>query len=152
MKAKLLISGCLCGHNTKYNGGNNLIPELKSIEKYFELYPICPEVMGGLSTPREPSEIRGEKVVSRLDADVTELFLSGADTALKIAQNQGITLALLKEASPSCGVKLIYDGSFSGKKISGNGKTTELLRRNGILVFSENEIDLLLKEIGIDEF
>ena len=80
------------------------------------------------------------------------MLFRSADTALKIAQNQGITLALLKEASPSCGVKLIYDGSFSGKKISGSGKTTELLRRNGILVFSENEIDLLLKEIDIDEF
>lgn len=152
MKTKLLISGCFCGQNTKYNGGNNLLSNLKELEQYFELYPICPEVMGGLPTPREPSEIQQDKVFSRQGVDVTQQFLSGANSALKIAQKNGITLALLKEASPSCGVSFVYDGSFSGRKIFGIGKTAQLLRQNGILTFSENELEDLFKIIHVDLF
>ncbi len=146
-KPKLLISRCLCGENTKYNGGNNLIQQLDAIINNFELIYICPEVMGGLTTPRNPSEIKGQKVLSSTGKDVTMEFISGAQHALLLAQQHQVKYALLKESSPSCGVNRVYDGTFSGRKIEGSGMTTQLLKKNGILVFSENEIEELLKNI-----
>ena len=148
MKTKLLISACLCGKNTKYSGGNNLIEGLSKIEDNFELFLVCPEVDGGLSTPRDPSEQQGEKVVSNTGVDVTKEFNLGAKIALDIAKKNNIKYALLKESSPSCGNNFIYDGTFAGKKISGQGVAAKLLTENGILVFSENEIENLLKIIG----
>lgn len=148
MKEKLLISACLCGKNTKYNGGNNLIPNLGKIEENFELFLVCPESDGGLTTPRNPSEQQGEKVVSNKGVDVTTEFNLGAKIALDVALKNNIKYALLKESSPSCGTNLIYDGTFSGKKINGMGVAAKLLKENGILVFSENEIEKLLKIIG----
>lgn len=144
MKEKLLISACLCGQNTKYSGGNNALKNLELLEQKFILIPICPEVMGGLSTPRDPSEQKGDKVFSNKGKNVTKEFELGAYTALKIAKENGATLALLKEASPSCGSHLIYDGSFSGTKIAGEGVATKLLRENQIIIYSENQIDELL--------
>ncbi|MDE6407223.1 MAG: DUF523 domain-containing protein [Anaeroplasmataceae bacterium] len=146
MKTKLLISACLCGKNTKYNGGNNLLSRLSEIEEKFELYYICPEVMGGLTTPRDPSENRGELVFSNKGKDVTKEFNLGAQKALKIALDNDIHLALLKESSPSCGSHKIYDGTFSGIKISGQGVAAKLLKEHKIKIFSEEEIDLLLSE------
>jgi uncharacterized protein YbbK (DUF523 family) len=145
---KLLISACLCGKNTKYNGGNNLIANLSILEKHFELFMVCPESDGGLTTPRNPSEQLGDKVVSNKGVDVTAEFNLGAKIALEVALKNNIKYALLKESSPSCGSNLIYDGTFSGKKIKGMGVAAKLLRDNGILVFSENEIEKLLKIIG----
>ena len=145
MKEKLLISACLCGKNTKYSGGNNLISRLKEIEEKFELYLVCPEVDGGLSTPRNPSEQRGELVVSNVGVDVTKEFNLGAKIALEVALKNNIKYALLKESSPSCGSKLIYDGTFTGTKINGQGVAAKLLVQNGIEVYSENEIEKLLK-------
>ncbi|MDE6584867.1 MAG: DUF523 domain-containing protein, partial [Anaeroplasmataceae bacterium] len=101
MKEKLLISACLCGQNTKYSGGNNALKNLELLEQRFILIPICPEVMGGLSTPRDPSEQKDDKVFSNKGKDVTKEFELGAYTALKIAKENGVTLALLKESSPS---------------------------------------------------
>ncbi len=146
-KPKLLISRCLCGDNTKYNGGNNLIQQIQLIKDNFELIYICPEVMGGLTTPRNPSEIKDQKVLSSMGKDVTKEFVSGAKQALFLAQDHQVHYALLKEASPSCGVHRIYDGTFLGRKIEGSGITTQLLKKNGILVFSEHEIEELLKII-----
>lgn len=148
MKEKLLISACLCGKNTKYSGGNNLISNLKEVEENFELFMVCPEVDGGLTTPRNPSEQRGDMVVSNQGKDVTKEFNLGANIALDIALKNNIKYALLKESSPSCGSKSIYDGTFTGKKINGMGVSAKLLKENGILVFSENEIENLLKIIG----
>jgi uncharacterized protein YbbK (DUF523 family) len=148
MKEKLLISACLCGKNTKYNGGNNLISNLGKIEENFELFLVCPESDGGLTTPRNPSEQQGEKVVSNKGVDVTTEFNLGAKIALDVALKNNIKYALLKESSPSCGTNLIYDGTFSGKKINGMGVAAKLLKENGILVFSENETKKLLKIIG----
>ena len=145
MKEKLLISACLCGKNTKYSGGNNLISRLREIEEKFELYLVCPEVDGGLSTPRNPSEQRGELVVSNVGVDVTEEFNLGAKIALEVALKNNIKYALLKESSPSCGSNLIYDGTFTGTKINGQGVAAKLLVQNGIEVYSENEIEKLLK-------
>lgn len=144
MKEKLLISACLCGQNTKYNGKNNLIDRLEELKNHFELILICPEVMGGLSTPRNPSEIKGNKVVSNQGKDVTKEFTKGASKAKDIALYQNIKYALLKEASPSCGVHQVYDGTFSGTKVLGQGTTTKLLLEQGILIFNEYEIDQLL--------
>ena len=144
MKEKLLISACLCGKNTKYSGGNNLISRLAELEEKFELYLVCPEVDGGLTTPRNPSEQIGDKVVSNKGVDVTLEFNLGAKIALGVAQKHDIKKALLKESSPSCGTHKIYDGTFSGKKINGMGVTAKLLQENGVEVYSDEEIEKIL--------
>ncbi|MCM1131568.1 MAG: DUF523 domain-containing protein [Roseburia sp.] len=146
MKTKLLISACLCGKNTKYNGGNNLLSKLSELEEKFELYLICPEVMGGLTTPRDPSENRGNLVFSDKGKDVTEEFNLGAQKALAIALKNDIHLALLKEFSPSCGSHKIYDGTFSGIKIFGQGVAAKLLQEHNIKIFSEEQVNQLLEE------
>ncbi|MDE7106182.1 MAG: DUF523 domain-containing protein [Anaeroplasmataceae bacterium] len=148
MKPKLLISACLCGKNTKYSGGNNLLSRFSEIEEKFELFLICPEVMGGLPTPRDPSEQRGEYVFSNKGKDVTKEFNLGAQKALEIALQNDIHLALLKESSPSCGSNRIYDGTFSGIKISGQGVAAKLLEAHNIKIFSEEQIDALLSIIN----
>ena len=134
---KLLISACLTGENCKYNGGNNALPSetLAALRSRFELVPVCPEQLGGLSTPRVPSERRGERVVNREGADVTEAFRSGAEQALRIAEQAGCRRALLKSNSPSCGSGSIYDGSFSGRLTAGDGVAAALLKHSGIEVF-----------------
>lgn len=146
MKPKLLISGCLCGNNTKYNGLNNKLDEIDKIKELFELYIICPEVMGGLSVPRLPSEISNDFVYMINKQDVTKNFNIGAEIALNLAIKHDIKIALLKDGSPSCGVHQIYDGTFSGHKVEGKGITTRLLIKNNIKVYTENEIDKLIKE------
>ena len=145
MKEKLLISACLCGKHTKYDGGNNLIKRLDELEEKYELYVVCPEVDGGLNIPRVPSEIIGDKVLNKELIDVTNEFNNGALNALNIVIKNDIKKALLKDGSPSCGVNLIYDGTFSGNKINGSGVTTKILKKHGVKVYSENEIDELLK-------
>ena len=145
MKEKLLISACLCGKNTKYNGGNNLIEKIFELEKKYDLYLVCPEVDGGLPVPRVPSEIVGDKVLNKELIDVTKEFNVGANNALKVVIANDIKKALLKDGSPSCGVSTIYDGTFSGSKIEGSGVTVKLLKEFGVKVYSENDIDELLK-------
>ncbi|MDE7264173.1 MAG: DUF523 domain-containing protein [Anaeroplasmataceae bacterium] len=145
MKEKLLISACLCGKNTKYNGGNNLISNLDKIKERYELYLVCPEVMGGLTIPRNPSEILGSLVLSNQNIDVTKEYHHGAEQALKIVLKNKIKKALLKESSPSCGSHFVYDGTFTGKKINGEGITVQLLKQHNIEIFSENQIEELLK-------
>ena len=144
-KINLIISTCLCGNNTKFNGGNNLISRLNEIEDKFNLIHICPEVFGGLKTPRDPSEILKDKVISNAGVDVTQNFINGANQAIALAKKYNAKYALLKEGSPSCGVHKIYDGTFTGTKIDGNGVTTAMLKELGIIVFNENEIDELLR-------
>ena len=141
MKQALLISACLLGTNCKYNGGNNALPpeKLTALEERFRLVPVCPEQAGGLPTPRLPSERRGEQVVNRAGENVTEAFRRGAELALERALREGCRLALLKERSPSCGSGRIYDGSFSGTLIPGDGITAELLKKSGLAVFGETE-------------
>lgn len=141
---RILISACLVGDNVKYDGGNNKNPLIEKLLEKYELVPFCPEVEGGLPTPRHPSEQRGEQVVNDLDEDVSDEFNRGADLALNICLYLKITKAILKERSPSCGVHEIYDGSFSHKVIPGMGVTAALLKRKGITVYSEDEIPKLL--------
>lgn len=142
----LLVSGCLLGKNTKYNGKNNYIPLIEKIKEKYNIIVICPEVMGGLSIPRDPSEISGNKVINNKMKDVTFEYNKGAEIALELAIKNNCKKALLKEKSPSCGVNYIYDGTFSGNIICGMGITTKLLVSNNIDVYSENEIDLLLND------
>ena len=141
---KILISACLVGDNVKYNGGNNKSPLIDKLLEKYELIPFCPEVEGGLPTPRHPSERRGDSVINDIDEDVTDNFYRGAELAFNICLYLKIKKVILKEKSPSCGSKIIYDGSFSHKEIPGMGVTAEYLKEKGIEVYSEDDIDSLL--------
>jgi len=146
----ILVSACLLGINCKYNGDNNKNDEVVEYLRDKQFIIICPEQLGGMPTPREPSEIvrldgeaviKGEtNVISNKRLDVTREFKKGAQESLKIAQIYNCKEAILKEGSPSCGSNYIYDGTFSGKKIDGVGVTTALLRSSGIKVMSEKEL------------
>lgn len=138
---KILVSACLLGENCKYNGGNNKNEEVIALKNKHTLIPICPECFGGLPIPRVPSEIFGNKVISKNGEDLTEYFLDGAEKALYVAEESGCQVAILKERSPSCGFGKIYDGTFSGNIINGNGITAQLLYDNGIRIFGESQID-----------
>ncbi len=143
----VLVSACLLGKNCKYSGGNNRCEALLTAieEGKIEAVPVCPEVQGGLSTPRPPAERQGKLVVSNLGADVTEEYHRGAEIALETAKREQCTVAILKARSPSCGSGEIYDGSFSGTVIAGDGVTAELLKANGIAVYHEKNFDELLQ-------
>ena len=145
MREKVLISACLAGINCKFNGENNLLDSgvLDEISKKYHLLFICPEVFGGLSTPREPAEMKGGLVVTKTAKDVSENFKFGAEICLKIAKLNGCKKAILKARSPSCGSGQIYDGSFTKRLIFGDGVAAKLLKENEILVFSEDEIGRL---------
>lgn len=136
MKEKILVSACLLGTNCKYSGGNNYSEEVMEYLKDYEIIPICPEQLGGLPTPRPASEIIGDKVINNEGTDVTSNYQNGAEEALKIAKLLGIKKALLKAKSPSCGNSKIYDGTFSGTLIDGDGITTKLLKENNIEVIT----------------
>lgn len=144
MKRKLLISACLLGERCRYDGGGNYVPAVERLRERYELVPICPEQLGGLPTPRTPSERVGERVLSRTGADVTEAFRRGAARALETARERGITLAVLKERSPSCGCGVIYDGTFTGGLAPGDGVAAELLKQSGVAVCGESRIEELL--------
>lgn len=144
-KIKVLISACLLGEKVKYSGKDNLNRALIALlEKYpLELVPICPEVMGGLPIPRPPAEIVGNDVITVEGKSVSQAFMQGAEKLLKIAKQQTISLAILKEKSPSCGSQLIYDGTFTNTLIKGEGITAKVLREHGITVFSEQQLEEL---------
>ena len=141
-----IVSRCLLGEDCKYNGGNNFNQSVKDFLKDKEYYLVCPEVMGGLPVPRPPAEIQKDgTVINTEGADVTSNFITGAEEAWKEALSAAVSEdniegAILKAKSPSCGKGKIYDGSFTGNIIAGNGKTAELLLKNGIDVKTEEEI------------
>ena len=139
-KEKILGSACLLGINCKYDGNNNKNDKVLEYLKDKEVIPICPEIYGGLQTPRTPSEIVGDKVMTKEKTDVTKEYLKGAEETLKIAKLFNVKKALLKAKSPSCGNNEIYDGSFTGTKIKGMGITARLLKEYGIEILNENEI------------
>jgi len=141
MKEKILISACLLGINCKYNGGNNYNEELiNKLKNKYDLIPICPEIYGGLATPRKPSEIKENRVVNIDNEDVTDNYKKGAIETLKIAKILNVHKAILKSKSPSCGKGQIYNGEFNNTLIEGNGITTKLLLENNIEVISDKEI------------
>lgn len=144
MREKLLVSACLLGENCKYSGGNNFSPAVRSLAERFELIPVCPERLGGLPTPRTPSERVGDRVLNREGEDVTEAFRRGAERALEIARANGVTRAVLQERSPSCGSGRIYDGTFSGTLIPGQGVAARLLAENGVRVYAGDRFRELL--------
>lgn len=136
----IFVSACLLGENCKYSGGNNRNEAVISFLKEKEFIAVCPERAGGLPAPRPPAEIRDGRVVDKEGKDVTAEFLLGAEKTLALAKKHHPELCILKANSPSCGCGEIYDGTFSGRKISGNGKTTELLLKNGFSVITEKQI------------
>jgi len=151
---KILVSACLLGAKVRYHGGDaaSMNPTLRQWEQEGRLVSACPEVEGGLGTPRPPAEIvgggGGHAVAARMasvrtaaGADVTAQFVSGANSALDAARRHGARIAILKDGSPSCGSSFVYDGTFSGTRAAGVGVTAALLQQNGIRVFSDREID-----------
>ena len=145
MREKLLISACLLGENCKYSGGNNYEPLTEALGERFELVPVCPERLGGLTSPREPAERVGERVLSRTGEDWTAAFYLGAERTLEIARREGVSQAVLKERSPSCGCGAVYDGTFTGTVVPGDGVAAELLKRHGVHIRGESQIEELLK-------
>lgn len=138
----ILASACLCGEKCRYDGQSAPHPLLMELHARGLVVPVCPEVLGGLSVPREPCERRGSRVVDRTGRDLTEAFARGAAMVLAIAGEKGITRAVLKERSPSCGVRVVYDGTFSSRRIPGQGITAALLRESGLAVVSEENFSL----------
>jgi uncharacterized protein YbbK (DUF523 family) len=140
---KILISACMLGISCRYDGKSKLsvnADELIALNEKYQLVPFCPEIYGGLPTPRVPSERLGEEVYMKNGKRVTDNFKKGAYEALELCRKLGIKKAILKAKSPSCGKGEIYDGSFSGSLKEGNGVCAELLLNNGISVYTENEI------------
>ena len=137
---KIMVSACLTGENCKYNGGNNRNEKVLALLAGNEVIAVCPEVMGGLPTPRVPSELRDGIVMSRDGRNVDAQFRAGAQKCLEIALREKPDLIILQSRSPSCGVKQRYDGSFSGKLTVGPGVTAELLIGHGFHVVDLEDI------------
>lgn len=137
---KILVSACLLGKNCKYNGGNNLNQGVLEFIEGHEVIGVCPEQLGGLSTPRLPAEMVEGIVTNKEGISVDAEFRKGAQTALAAALEKKVDLAILQSRSPSCGVKEIYDGSFSGKKVKGQGVFARLLTKYGIKVLDAEDI------------
>lgn len=141
---KILVSACLLGTPCRYDGKSVPCDRVINLKERFELIPFCPEVAGGLKTPRTAAERQGDSVVTSSGCDVTKEYKSGAEQALQIAKENGCTVAILKEKSPSCGKGKIYDGTFRKVLADGNGVTAQLLLEHGITVVGESEVEMLL--------
>lgn len=148
---KVLVSACLLGQPVRYDGQSKGIVSdwLQMLGAEGRVLAFCPEVAGGLPTPRPSAERQGERVVTASGLDVTVEFARGAALALETCQQQGIRFALLKEGSPSCGSGRIYNGRFEGVSVAGEGMTTALLRRHGIVVFSEDQLPELASALAL---
>ena len=140
--AKILVSGCLLGCQCRYKGDGCENQRVLALAKDHVLIGICPEQMGGLPTPRDPAEIVGDRVITVRGKDVTEEYHRGAEAGLYLGLLNSVDCAILKANSPSCGKGMIYDGTFTGTKTEGNGVTAELLIKNGIPVFTEDELPI----------
>lgn len=140
----ILVSACLMGLSCRYDGSGCSQAGIERLKAAHHLIPVCPEVYGGLPTPREPAEIIGGRVVTKSGGDVTAQYQKGAEEALLLARRLDCRAALLKAKSPSCGKGEIYDGSFGGRLILGDGILARLLSEEGIPVFTEHEIEALL--------
>ena len=137
---KIMVSACLLGENCKYNGGNNRNPELLHLLSGHEVVPVCPEVLGGLPTPRAPAEIVNGVVINREGVSVDEAFRLGAKKAIEMARQEKPDLIILQSRSPSCGVKEIYDGTFSGKLVPGHGIFAEMALQAGFRVIDAEDV------------
>ena len=141
----VLVSACLLGTACRYDGQSKVHPLAAALLKKHTAIPVCPEILGGLSTPRPPAERKGNGVVTESGADVTENYHRGAQEVLKLARLCGCAVAILKERSPACGAGEIYDGSFTHTLTEGYGVAAELLQENGIRVLGESELEDFLR-------
>ncbi|MFE8701621.1 DUF523 domain-containing protein [Cytobacillus sp. FJAT-54145] len=149
----IIVSSCLAGEPCRYNGTASLEEKIQDLVNQKKAIMLCPELLGGFTTPREPAEIVGgtgedvlnghARVVERSGADVTEMFMKGAKKTLEMARKLQASCVVLKENSPSCGSQMIYNGEFSNRKVAGEGVTAALLRREGFKVISENQLSEL---------
>lgn len=149
-KPNLLISECLCGVCCRYDGDHNRIECLEELKNVYNLVPVCPEVLGGLLTPRPPAERIGNRVLTRDGIDVTEQFKRGATLALAIAIEKNCRCALLKAKSPSCGYGELYDGTFTRTLVKGAGVTSELLLQHNIQIYTEKNVAALITQNSDD--
>ncbi|KKO50815.1 DUF523 domain-containing protein [Paenibacillus sp. DMB20] len=146
----ILVSSCLAGMEVRYNGTHSLNETIRELIEQNKAVTVCPELLGGFSTPREPAEIIGgdgddvldgtAKVIERSGRDVTDMYIQGANAALRKARELEASAVVLKEYSPSCGSAMIYNGRFANEKVAGNGVTAALLKRHGIKVISEEQL------------
>ena len=137
---KILVSACLLGRNCKYNGGNNLSPQVAAFLEGKEIVPVCPEVMAGLGIPRTPIEIVEGELKNRFGKSVDAPLREAVEQVMKLVRSQGITVAILKARSPTCGVHQVYDGTFSGKLVEGSGVLAQALLEAGCRVLDEEDI------------
>ena len=150
-KMNVLVSACLLGVNCRYKGDGQKLEGIERLMECAGVIPVCPEVYGGLTTPRTPAERCGDKVLMRDGRDVTEQFYRGAQEAVNLAKLFDVKYALLKERSPSCGAGEIYDGSFTGAKAAGNGVAAEMLMKSGVSVYGESRFEELIEQIKGEE-
>ena len=144
----ILVSACLLGAACRYDGRSVPCPALvEAARRGARLIPFCPEVYGGLPTPREPAERVGDAVINRAGADVTAQYRRGAEEALRLCRLFGCERAILKEKSPSCGCGRVYDGTFTGTLTGGDGVTAALLKANGIEVTGESQAEDILNSL-----
>lgn len=144
----ILVSACLLGMHCRYDGNGVMQEEMKRLSKEHNLIPVCPEIYGGLSTPRDPAERVGERIITKAGHDVTAQYTKGAEEILALCKFYDCHYAILKERSPSCGYGKIYDGTFSGKLVDGNGVTAQLLSEQGVMVYGESRIEELITNIN----
>jgi uncharacterized protein YbbK (DUF523 family) len=142
------VSSCLAGMDCTFRGKNHLITTIKEMVDNKEAILICPEVLAGMSIPRDPCEIKGDKVISNTGEDHTKEYYDGAYKALQILQEHNIEVVLLKAKSPSCGKGKIYDGTFQHVLVDGNGITVKVLEENGIIAYNEDTITEFYNYIG----
>lgn len=143
---RVLVSACLLGVSCRYDGQSKAYPLMDELCRCHEVVPVCPEIFGGLPTPRVPAERQGERVVTKTGGDVTAEYRRGAEEAVRLAQTLGCTVAVLKERSPSCGSGQVYDGTFTGTLTEGFGVAAERLMAAGIRVIGESELAEFLAE------
>ncbi|OAP40875.1 hypothetical protein AU381_03005 [Sinorhizobium glycinis] len=161
MTAKILVSACLMGHAVRYDGAAKPLshPVIERWRAEGRLVTLCPEMSAGMPVPRPPAEIDGGRtgadvlsgtgrVVEKTGSDVSGAFRTGAENALSLALATNCRFALLIDGSPSCGSSFVYDGSFNGERVAGEGVTAVLLRQNGIEVFSDREVEVLVERLA----
>lgn len=143
----ILVSACLLGVQCRYDGTGVMQEELRELSKKHNLIPVCPEIYGGLATPRDPAERIDEQIITKQGEDVTAQYTKGAEEILELCKFYDCHYAILKERSPSCGYGKIYDGTFSGTLIEGNGVTAELLAKHGVEIYGESRIGELIQRL-----
>lgn len=146
-KPRVLVSACLLGVNCRYNGEGGKLEALKELMDLAELVPVCPEILGGLPTPRPPAERRGDRVINRDGEDVTAAYVRGAGEVAHLAELYQARRALLKERSPSCGAGEIYDGCFRHRRIPGDGVAAALLKQRGLEIYGESRVQELIEKL-----